>query len=271
MPFGLPITSQGAVNMKRTTILLVAILCFTPVSRAADAEETVKEYLKSIKGENARVAVIKDDALAKAFPKHAFVSVIYPQFPVARQSPEPLQAGNVIAVPSEGKVVPLSDVKQLEKFFVEKAPKADAKVGETILNAWLRLSQELAQDGFYRFNPPLESAGAASSDGKMQLSAAVKVDPAGGNKGEIKATIHFDKGTIVKIDHKVDLSPGPRPRCQATKLLDADPIVRQMAEDSIRVMGSACKYYLDEQRAKADPALQKAIDRIWQRILEEGR
>lgn len=258
--------------MKRAPILSVAaILCFVSISSAADAEETVKLYLKSIKGENARVAVIKDDALAKAFPKHAFVSVIYPQFPVARQSPEPLQAGNVIAVPAEGKVVPLADVKQLEKFFVEKAPKADGKIGDDILRSWLRLSQELAQDGFYKFRNSNSGDGTASSDGKMSLTGSVAVDPAGGNKGEIKATIHFDKGAIVKIDHKVDLSPGPRPRCQATKLLDPDPIVRQMAEDSIRVMGSACKYYLDEQRAKADPELQRAIDRIWQRILDEGR
>lgn len=61
-----------------------------------------------------------------------------------------------------------------------------------------------------------------------------------------------------------------RPICQATKLLDADPIVRKMAERSIQIMGRAARGYLEEQRAQAAPDLQQAIDRMWQRILEEG-
>ena len=64
---------------------------------------------------------------------------------------------------------------------------------------------------------------------------------------------------------------GVRPICQATKLLDPDPVVRQMAEDAILVMGKAADEYLSEQRARATPALREAIDRIWQRILIEDR
>jgi hypothetical protein len=44
-----------------------------------------------------------------------------------------------------------------------------------------------------------------------------------------------------------------------------------MAEDAILVMGKAAKEYLDEQRARARPALREAIARIWQRILGEDR
>jgi hypothetical protein len=54
-------------------------------------------------------------------------------------------------------------------------------------------------------------------------------------------------------------------------LLDADPIVRRMAEQDLLIMGSAAKSYLDEQRAKASPELRRAIDRLWQRIVDEGR
>ena len=36
-------------------------------------------------------------------------------------------------------------------------------------------------------------------------------------------------------------------------------------------MGHAAKPYLDQVRATARPKLQLAIDRIWQRILNEGR
>jgi hypothetical protein len=260
--------------MRQATVLsAVALFFLAQPGHAADAEAKAKEYLKSINGENgAQITVIRNDILGKTFAKHEFVAVIYRQFPVGRPAPEPLKVANVLVVPTgDGKVTPITDTKQLEKFFAENAPKADNKIGDAILDAWLRLSQELAQDGFYRFKEPKAGIGSASSDGKMTLSGSVAVDPAGGNKGEISSTIHFDKGMVVKVDHKVNLSPGPRPRCQATKLLDPDPIVRQMAEDSIRVMGSACKYYLDEQRAKASPDLRKAIDRIWQQILDEGR
>jgi hypothetical protein len=62
-----------------------------------------------------------------------------------------------------------------------------------------------------------------------------------------------------------------RPICQATKLLDPDPVVRRMAEDAILVMGRAAEEYLSEQRARATPALRAAIDQIWQRILIEER
>ncbi len=36
-------------------------------------------------------------------------------------------------------------------------------------------------------------------------------------------------------------------------------------------MGRSAKPYLDQIRATAVPKLQQAIDRIWQRILSEGR
>ena len=44
-----------------------------------------------------------------------------------------------------------------------------------------------------------------------------------------------------------------------------------MAEQDVLVMGHAAKPYLDQVRATARPKLRQAIDRIWQRILDEGR
>jgi hypothetical protein len=75
----------------------------------------------------------------------------------------------------------------------------------------------------------------------------------------------------VHISEKGALRAGVRPICQATKLLDSDAIVRRMAEQDLLVMGRAAKTYLDQVRATAGPKLQRAIDHIWQRILEEGR
>jgi hypothetical protein len=104
------------------------------------------------------------------------------------------------------------------------------------------------------------------------------VTPQGGNQGEIAATLTFDaRGNLVTGSESANIKRGIRPICQATKLLDPDPVVRGMAEEAILVMGKGAKAYLgeqrarDEQRARARPELQEAINRIWRRILSEDR
>lgn len=266
----------------KTLLIAMSVCLFVTTVKAADdnsAEHRVKDYLAKINGaERGVLTLIKDEPIAKAFPKHAFASVFFRQFPVARQVPEPLKETNILVVPvGEGKVEVISDVKQLEKFFKDHAAKeTDFKLGRKpqILHAWLRLAQDLAQDGFYKFKDPSELSATDVQAGKEVNSTykgKVEVEQAGGNKGNISVTMEFKNGMLEKIEAKNNLMPGPRPICQATKLLDQDAIVRQMAEDSIRVMGRACKFYLDEQREKASPDLQRAIDRIWQRIVDEER
>jgi hypothetical protein len=93
----------------------------------------------------------------------------------------------------------------------------------------------------------------------------------GGNGGQVEATLVFDgAGKLASARQTAKLRQGNRPICQATKLLDADPIVRRMAEKDILVMGRAARDYLVEQQKMASPALKKAIDRVWKRIVDEG-
>jgi hypothetical protein len=133
------------------------------------------------------------------------------------------------------------------------------------LRAWLDLAQIVEQDGYYKFEVLEDSLKVTRVDGGQKASGRVIVT--GGGNGDIVATLTFDAtGKLIKLEHTARLKPGPRPRCQATKLLDPDPIVRGMAEDELLYMGHAAKDYLDEQRARATPALQTAIDRIWHRI-----
>ena len=47
--------------------------------------------------------------------------------------------------------------------------------------------------------------------------------------------------------------------------------VRRMAEQDLRIMGRAARYYLDEQRAQAAPELRRAIDRVWRSMVAEDR
>ena len=176
----------------------------------------------------------------------------------------------VVPKKKDARPIAITDVKEVEKFFKENArPVKTAKEATDAIKAWLRVSAELNQDGFYKFR--VKRAGAERKRDTITASGEAPVDPAGGNKGEVTATLTFKDGKLTKAETKANLTPGVRPICQATKLLDPDPIVRGMAEQCIRVMGSAAKPYLDDQRAKASPELKAAIDRIWERILKEGR
>jgi hypothetical protein len=270
--------------MTRTLALLTALVLSAGTTRAADepktptadevkaAQEKLAAYLKGIEGaESARVTALTADGAA-TFPDHVLFAVTFPQYPIARIAPPPLSSSNVVAVPKkkDDKPVPVTDGKTLEKFFKENARAVKtAAEGEEATRAWLRAAAELNQDGFYKFTVKADTP--KVDGGTVTTSGAAPVDPQGGNKGEVKATLTFKDGKLATAETKANLTPGIRPICQATKLLDPDPIVRGMAEQSIRVMGSAAKPYLDEQRAKASPELKAAIDRIWAQIQKEGR
>jgi hypothetical protein len=176
----------------------------------------------------------------------------------------------VIAV-KDGKPELISDSGALEKFMkANLKPVKDRTEAKMATFTWLRLSQELHQDGFFKFKIPDKDL-TADKDAKIASGKAV-VEPKGGDKGEITVTLTFDgNGKLARVEEKSTLQAGIRPICQATKLLDADPVVRHMAEKDILVMAQSCKQYLDEQRAKASAPLRQAIDNIWRRIVDEDR
>jgi hypothetical protein len=238
------------------------------------AAKAIKDKFEPLKNADDKLLVpITDEAVARALPGRVVYAVVFPQYPVARLAPEPLKLQNVFVVDADGKVEQITDAKGLEKSLRGTlAPVKDDGAAKDAAQAWLRLSEELHQDKFFQFSiPEKDLAVEKEKDGRKATGKAV-VEPKGGNQGQIEVTLLFDAdGKLVKADEKAELKAGIRPICQATKLLDADPIVRRMAEQDILVMGRVAKPYLDEQRAKAAPELQKAIDRIWQRILDEGR
>jgi hypothetical protein len=230
---------------------------------------TVDDYLKRHNGSYARIQQIEDEAVTRLFPKHRFFAVIYPRYPVARRVPAELKASNVLAVGQGGKIRLLNEADALQDFFKsDVAAVQDDERAKTVAHAWLRLSQEFVQDGFYQFEILDDSIRVQpGKDGRAVRARAVVMR--GGN-GDIRVALTFDAdGHIAQVSEKADVRPGPRPICQATKLTDSDGIVRRMAEQDLLIMGRAAQDYLAEQRRTADPKLQQAIDRIWQRIVKE--
>jgi hypothetical protein len=264
-----------------TTFVTLASLCVVGPATAEEEQPTVEDATKAEEFVLKQFPVLRtqgmppvvpisEKTVARTFPGYRFFIVGFRQWPVAQVAPEPLKTRNLFIVSNDGKVQHLTDWMGLEKFF---RTELSAVTNETSVRdsaeAWLRLTEEFTQDGFFKFAIPKESLIAVRS--KEGWSSSGKVVAAEGGKGEIRAALTFDvAGKLTKVEQTNTVKPGVRPKCQATKLLDPDTIVRQMAEQDILVMGRASRQYLDEQRAKARPELKQAIDRIWQRIVDEG-
>jgi hypothetical protein len=232
----------------------------------AKAEKTARGHLEKLKGSTATVQYIKDEDVEAVLPHHYLFSVLFRQFPVARPLPEGLKASNLLVVDGKGKATVLTDAAALEKLFQARVTAKKEEGKKAAVRAWLRLAQQYHQDGFYTFALVPDSVKVEA----QKAGGAVTVMKGGG--GTLSAALTFDdNGKLDKVREEAKLRRGPRPICQASKLLDPDPLVRRIVEQDLLIMGTAAKDYLDEQRAQASPELRRAIDRLWQRIVESER
>jgi hypothetical protein len=236
----------------------------------ADDQQLVQDYLQGRGITGALVRPVTDDFVGRTFPNYSFFGVIFRQYPIAVQCPPApdLKCANLFFV-RNSQVDFVSATEDLKFFFASNlnpAPTQDTATDAA--SCWLRFSEELKQDLFYTFSPPDVSYTARADLIVLRAHASV----AAGGDGNIDAVMTLGSaGSLVNILEKSAVRLGIRPVCQATKLLDRDPIVRRMAEQDLLVMGRAAKPYLDQIRATAAPGLQQAIDRLWRRILNEGR
>ena len=250
--------------------IVVCYLSSATIARADD-QQLVEDYLKSrgVDG-GAVVRPITDDYVGRTFPNISFFGVIFRQYPVAVLCPQTqdLKCSNVFFV-ENGQVDFVATIPDLTFFFTaELGPIPTQYAAMDAASSWLRLSEELKQDLFYTFSAPDVSYEPRPDATLVRGHTAVIT----GGEGRIDMLMTLGSaGSLLQISERGAVRPGVRPICQATKLLDRDPIVRRMAEQDLLVMGRAAKPYLDQVRAKSRPKLQQAIDRIWQHILNEGR
>src|SRR4029079_13269311 len=110
-------------------------------------------------------------------------------YPVARIIPEGLKASNIFAVDKEGKLEYLKDVRTMEGFFRKHhAAVKNEKDAKAVLVAWLTLTPEFHQDGFYKFDV-LDKEFAVEGDLSKTSGRAVVMQ--GGN-GDLRADLAFD-------------------------------------------------------------------------------
>jgi hypothetical protein len=244
-----------------------------PIKKKLDdkkAEKAIKEYLEKAKATGGNSKKIDDKTVAKVLPSHHFYHLLFRQYPVGMLPPQGLKESNVIAIGPDGKAQALTSVEEMEKFFRANARglTTDDKAKQAG-QAFLRLGRELYQDGFYKFEDDADSFKVKKDKGRVVTGKTTVMQ---GGSGTLALTLDVgDKGAITSAKFDSKLRAGPRPICQATKLLDADPVVRKMAEQDLLIMGRAAKGDLDEQRKKASPELRKAIDKLWRRIVETDK
>lgn len=251
-------------------VLRAALLFCTAIGVRADDLQTVVDYLAGRGIKNAVVRPIEDDFVGRTFPGSSFFGVIFRQYPVAVQCPETKDLGcaNVFLV-REGRVEHTSTVEGLKFLFASETGAFDSEgAAADAASTWLRLSGELKQDLFYTFSAAAVSYEARGDSARVKGRVTVEA----GGKGFIEIVMTLGAaGSFLDALERSSLQAGIRPICQATKLLDPDPVVRRMAEQDLLVMGRAAKPYLDQVRASAGPKLRRAIDNLWQRILLEQR
>src|SRR5262249_52817151 len=157
------------------------------------AEKAVKEQLEAWKGGSGEVKRIEDEAVEKGVPKYQFFSVLYRQYPGGRPGPKPMKVSNVFAVGGDGKPKLMTEAKEPEEYCKANlgAIKSDEAAKETG-RAWLRLSQEFAQDGFFQFTIPDKDLSVMTEKDARKVSGKAVVEPKAGNMGEIAATLTFD-------------------------------------------------------------------------------
>ena len=259
-------------NRAKHTIRLTALLLglLSAITARADDQQLVADFLDNLNVHGYVIRPITDDYVERTFPNFSFFGVIFRQYPVAYLCPQQqgLECSNIFFVQNE-EVGFAPNIAELKTFFSEKlCPVPNEDAANDAGRSWLRFSSELKQDLFFEFSPPAVDY-TATADGATVIGQAVVT---AGGQGRIDMTMTFDlAGNFVDVQECNTVRQGVRPICQATKLLDRDPIVRRMAEQDILVMGRMAKPYLDEIRARSKPQLRQAIDRIWQWIVDEGR
>jgi hypothetical protein len=263
--------ASDAKGLKDDTRERFAVLLST-LKTDSKRRPAMEKYVKAKGYERADLMPISDEALQKEFPEVMFYALRFRQFPVAHEVPPGMKPSNLYAVEKDGTVVHLANSDELTAFFQKHAPAVkEMDAAKRVARAYVRLAEEWRQDGFFQFTIPDQTVTAQAAD-KVIKASAKAVASGGGNRGEITATLSFDgDGKLASAKDEGEMHEGVRPICQATKLLDPDPIVRGMARQCVLVMGLRAREYLTEQRAKASPELQKEIDKVWAEIVAEKR
>ena len=206
------------------TALGAVLLSLWPATIAkADDQQLVQDYLLSRGVSGALVRPVTDDFVGRTFPNFSFFGVIFRQYPIAVRCPAvpDLKCANLFFV-RNSQVDFVSTIEDLKFFFAANLDPAPTQAAATdAASTWMRFSEELKQDLFYTCS---ESYISYALRDNLTLLRAHATATAGGDANIDLVMTLGAAGNFVSILEKSAQRPGVRPICQATKLLDPDPI-----------------------------------------------
>jgi hypothetical protein len=185
-----------------------------PKEAVEKGQSALTKHLEKIKGSEGQVVRIDAAPLRQLFPKDVFFAVHYRVYPVAQRLPKGMKPSNVFVF-SRGKLTPIGNDLKLDEFFKDRLPAVTSDAtARKAAQAWLWLSQEFRQDGFYKFAVEDDEVKVEREGGKRTVTARATVT--GGGEGEVEVTLQFDTdGRIAATSFQVRLRPEPRPKAKA--------------------------------------------------------
>ena len=169
--------------------------------------EAINNFLSRIQGaQTGQIISIDDGAVVQAFPFDRFYVLSYRRYPVAPALPESLAYNNLLVVHADEKVEFIRDPSALEAFFRSQLRPVTAELqARHSVKAWLRLSQEFQQDGFFQFSTPESGLLVVTERGVMRASGKAEVGSDYGNSGEIFISLSFNPAGRLTDERNSDL------------------------------------------------------------------
>jgi hypothetical protein len=182
-----------------------------PKEAVEKAQSALKNHLEKVKGSDGQIVRIDAAPLRQLFPKDVFFAVRYRVYPVAQRLPKGMKPSNVFVF-SRGKLTPIGNDLKLDEFFKDRLPAVTSDAtAKKAAQAWLWLSQEFRQDGFYKFAVEDDEVKVEREGGKRTVTAKATVT--GGGEGEVEVILQFDAdGRIAATSFQHRLRPEPRPK-----------------------------------------------------------
>jgi hypothetical protein len=193
--------------------IIVIISLSTPtqaqekIDRQSESHQAILNYLGSLKsvrlGKRVQLQPLGDDDLRTIFNQCEFFLLRYPRYPSEVIPVEPLRPNNLFAV-CDRNVSHMSDGTELRDFFLQHFPSAtNNEIRTAGIRGWLRLAQELYQDGFVKFSSPSIKTDDSKFEGAVN---AIE----GTGEGSITVKMLFRSDKLAELRFEEHVVPGPR-------------------------------------------------------------
>src|SRR5258706_4530002 len=189
-------------------LLLVVTTC---LADAESARTALQAYLAKVPGAKAgQVLPVTAGVEPLTSAGYQIFIVRFRGYPI--KAPPPFKNNNLFAVSPDGTIQQLADEGTLKQFFKSALPAVTTEdEAKGVFKIWLRLSEELHQDGYCTFDIVGDSVRVQTDEGTRTVSGEARATK--GAKGSITAAATFDRsGKVTEAWAKADLElTGERP------------------------------------------------------------